>query len=129
MTVDESTIHGEVVRFLAVGALNTGLTYLLYLGLLVFLDYQPAYAVAYVTGIALAYLLNARVVFRKDLALRDFLRFPLVYVVQYVAGSLLLHFLVEQTGISTRISMAIVIVIATPLTFALSRMILRRKAA
>ena len=47
----------ELARFLAAGAVNTALTYAIYLLLLAIAPYLVAYTVAYVSGIAISYLL------------------------------------------------------------------------
>lgn len=47
-------------------ALDTGITYTIYLLLLPALDYSAAYAVSCIVGIGIAYLLSARLVFNVD---------------------------------------------------------------
>lgn len=122
-------LRGELSRFLAAGAVNTGLTYLLYLALLAVLPYVGAYTIAYVSGIALSYVLNARFVFRTPLSLGAALRFPLVYVVQYATGSCVLVAAVDGAGVSRGLGMLAAIAVSVPATFALSRGLLRRQAA
>ena len=50
-------IGREVLRYGAAGGVNTVATYALYLGLLRLVDYRVAYALAFVAGIGLSFLL------------------------------------------------------------------------
>ncbi|UXI67511.1 GtrA family protein [Tahibacter amnicola] len=117
---------GEGVRFVLAGGLNTVLTYALYYGLLALVDYRLAYALAYVAGIGIAYVLNARFVFRRALGWRSALRYPLIYVAQFLFGVALLHSLVDWLGIDRRWAMVIVIALSVPLSYVLNRLVLVR---
>lgn len=114
----------EFIRFLVVGAVNTGLTLLLFEGLRRFVPYLLAYSVAYVTGIVISYVLNASYVFRQPKTVKTAALFPLVYVAQYLLGMVLMWLLVEHAGFAPTVSVVIVVVLSVPLTFVLSRTIL-----
>jgi len=58
-------IGREIGRYLLAGGMNTALTYVLYLGLLQVLDYRLAYALAFVAGIGLSFLLLRHLVFAR----------------------------------------------------------------
>jgi putative flippase GtrA len=116
----------EFARFLLVGATNTLFSYLLFLLLLVFVDYLPAYTVAYAAGIVLSYYLNVRFVFRKQVSLASFLKFPMVYVIQYALGAATLWLLVGKAGIPPALAMVGVIVVTIPVTFLASRFVLSK---
>ncbi|RYZ65352.1 MAG: hypothetical protein EOP09_14395, partial [Proteobacteria bacterium] len=49
---------GGGLRFLFAGGLNTAVTYLMYLGLLQVTSYQISYAIAFVSGIAIIFILS-----------------------------------------------------------------------
>lgn len=115
----------EFFRFLLVGAANTVLSYLLYLLLLTFLAYLPAYSIAYCAGIVLSYFLNVHFVFKKRISMSSFLKFPAVYVIQYLLGLFTLWLLVNQLGVSATLAMMAVIIVTIPVTFLFSRFILR----
>jgi putative flippase GtrA len=117
---------GRKLRFLLGGALNTALTYLLYLGLRGLLGYQLAYFVAYLAGIALSYLINAIVVFRRPLSWGSALAFPLVYVLQYIAGAGLLALFVEGLGLDERLAPLVVVLLLLPGTYLMTRFVLAR---
>src|SRR5438067_1881895 len=76
----------EWLRFVLVGGVNTGVTFVLFLALCWVMPAPAAYTVTYIAGIGLSYLLNSLFVFQTDISVRTALRFPLVYVVQYLYG-------------------------------------------
>jgi putative flippase GtrA len=114
------------VRFLAGGLLNTGLTYVLFLGLTSVLPVSVAYTIAYVSGIVLSYLVNVQFVFRSRASVRTVLRFPIVYVVQYLWGLALLSLLVGALGMAPAVAMLVTIATSVPLTFVMARSMLAR---
>ncbi len=114
----------EFFRFLLAGAINTLLSYLLYLSLLTFLSYMSAYTIAYCAGILISYFFNVLFVFKYRLSVTSFLKFPIVYVLQYVIGASTLWVLVGKVAISPVIAMIGVLIITIPVTFLTSRLIL-----
>lgn len=116
------------VRFLASGAFNTLVTYALYCVLVAFMHAQVAYAIVFALGIGLAYALNARFVFRSRMRLATASVYPLVYVAQYLLTAALIEAL-SRAGVGPRVALAIALVIVTPLSFALNRMVLARGAS
>lgn len=119
-------ISREFLRFLAVGLANTAFSYGLYLLLDLWLPYKIAYSIAYVCGIIFSYFLNARWVFKTVVSLKTFFAFPLVYVVQYVLSMLGLHLLVELFSVPEKLAPIIVIVLTIPVTFLVSRVIVKK---
>src|SRR5262249_1315331 len=107
---------------------NTGITYLAYLLLLPVMPYGTAYTLTYIAGIGLGYYLNARFVFQQPLKWSKALQFPLVYVAQFLASAGLLYLLVDLVHISEVIGPAVVIACTVPLTFVLSRVIIKGRA-
>jgi putative flippase GtrA len=117
----------EFIRYLAVGAFNTGLGQLGYWLLLPFMAYEWAFTITYVLGIVLSYVLNALIVFRQPLSWRKLVQFPIVYAVQWAAGLVFLAIAIRLLGISETIAPLLWIALSVPLTFAISRLILRPK--
>jgi putative flippase GtrA len=115
----------QFVRFLVAGALNTVASYALFLVLLRFVPYLAAYTIAYVLGVVISYLLLTGFVFRTSRRVVTALRFPLVYVAQYLTGSAVIVLLVEAWGVGAPIAAIVAIVASIPVTFLLSRTILR----
>lgn len=114
-------------RFIISGAINTGITYLLYLGFLQIAGYSIAYTAAFVLGVFISYGLNALFVFRAKMAIRSMIRFPAVYLAQYVLGLVLMAALIEFVGVAAWIAPMFVILVTVPLTFILARTIFSSK--
>lgn len=111
-------------RFIVGGAVNTGFTYGIYLGLNTLMAYQLAYFIAYATGILFSYWFNAVAVFKTPLSWRTFCAYPLVYAAQYAASAILLGVLVDLNGVNESIAPLVVTVGMIPLTYSLSKLIL-----
>lgn len=120
-------VKPEFIKFLFVGLANTAFSSVVYLVLDLVLPYKIAYSMAYVSGLVLSYLLNAKWVFQASVSKKSFFTFPLVYVPQYLISVLCLHVLVERYGISERVAFFLVIILSIPVTFLLSRIILKPK--
>jgi putative flippase GtrA len=114
------------LRFLASGAANTVITYALYCVLVFFLHPQVAYAIVFALGIAIAYVVNSRYVFRAPLRMFTAAFYPLVYAVQYALSALLIA-LLTQAEMGPRVALAIAIALVTPVSFVLNRFALARK--
>ena len=111
----------QFFRFLVAGAINTGITYGIYLLLLPLLGYLSAYSAAYVIGIVLSYGLNSAFVFRQRMTWRGLVRFPLVYIVQYALTATLLWIFVDMLGVDERFALLAAIVVTIPVTFLTAR--------
>jgi putative flippase GtrA len=123
------SIDREFGRFIICGTVNTLVTYIVYLACLLVLPYLVAYTVTYVAGIFLSYYLNSRFTFRQPLSIIRAFQFPLVYIAQYTLGICLLYLLVKVLGISEKLAPIFVILLTLPVTFLLSRLIVRGKRA
>jgi putative flippase GtrA len=88
---------------------------------------EAAYSVAYVLGIASSYAINVIFVFQARGSLKTALKFPLVYAIQYVVGLAILSSLTHY-GVDSRLAMLLVIAVSVPLTFLLTRFVLRYSA-
>ena len=115
----------QFARFLVAGAVNTVASYAIFLVLLQFMPYLAAYTIAYVIGVGISYLLLTSFVFRTPRRVATALRFPLVYIAQYLTGSVVIVLLVEAWGVRASIAAIAAIVASIPVSFLLSRTILR----
>lgn len=113
--------RSSFARFLVSGAINTAVTYGLYLALLPLLPYQASYTVAYVTGMVIAYLFNRNLVFLSHRGMRSVVLLPFVYLAQYLVSLLVLWLWIDKAGLSPALGPLIAIVITVPLTYLLSR--------
>ncbi len=121
----EKLFNAESVRFIIAGGLNTLITYLFYLLLLLFSPYEIAYSTSFATGIASGYTLNALFVFRQPWMWKKMFQFPVVYIVQYAIGLLFMTILVDRFHIDKKVAPIIIILLSLPLTFLLSKFIVK----
>ena len=112
------------MRFLAVGATNTAVGYLVFsfLTVWVFADVPIGYlislALSYVVGITLAFVLYRRFVFVvHGHVLRDFARFVSVYLVAIVINAAALPLLVEIMRVPPLLAQLIILLVTTLLSF------------
>lgn len=112
---------GSGPRFLLAGALNTAITYLMYLGLLRVTSYQVSYTLAFVSGIAISYVLGRVFVFKMHRGYRSALILPLVYLIQYLAGTAVVWIWIDILHQHPMLAPAISIMITLPLTYFLSK--------
>lgn len=117
----------QLVRFLVVGAASTGLSYLVYLTLLRGVSYRWAYSLSYIAGIFLSFILNSLFVFRVPLRWRKLLPYPSVYLVQYLLGLCVVYVGVEFLRWDERLMPIAVLVVTVPVSFVLTRWVLREK--
>lgn len=113
-------------RFVVAGAVNTGVTYVLYLGLLQMMPYVAAYSVTYLAGIALGYALNAYVVFKVRPSVKSALMYPLVYFLNYLLGLSFLYAFVELLGAPIEIAPLFVVAASVPIMYVATQFIFKR---
>ncbi|MGB3462384.1 MAG: GtrA family protein [Rhodanobacter lindaniclasticus] len=116
---------GEVFRFLIGGVLNLVVGYGGYLLLLRWMHYEAAYIISYVFSVCVSYVFSTLVVFRQPIRARSALFYPLVYLVQFLLGFILLRVLVEILRLPTWIAPLLVSILTIPVTFLMSRIIVR----
>ncbi|MGE8225392.1 GtrA family protein [Stenotrophomonas pigmentata] len=115
-----------ITRFLVGGALNTGSTFVLYWLLLLIVEYRLAYAISFLAGILLSYLINTKFVFRTQHSLRKIILFPVVYLITYTIGAWLLELSITRYGIDSRLAPFISICATLPLTYLLTKLVLKQ---
>ena len=125
MTIIQKIIDNRLVRFVGVGGLNTFVTYILYLLLILIVNYQVAYTITYIVGIFLAYWLSLKIVFQTKSTKKKLFLFPFVYLFQYIFGLLIMYVLIEILGLNQFFAPLVVAICSIPITFILSRFILR----
>lgn len=117
-------MRGRLVRFAAVGVVNTATYVGLYLLLRLVLDYLVAHIVAFLLAMVGSYFLNCRFTFRIRPSLRTFLLFPLSNVTNFVVTSAGLYLLVDVFSVSETIAPLIAASVAIPVTFLVAQYIL-----
>jgi putative flippase GtrA len=117
-----ATLRVRFVRFLCTGGLNTAVTYVIYLLLLQVLNYQFSYAIAYVSGIAIGFLLNRLFVFETHRGWKSLALYPFIYLAQYLSGAMILWLVVGQMRVKTEVGPLVVVILTIPLTYWLSKL-------
>ena len=116
---------GRILRFLVAGAVNTGLSLLVYQAALFIVPHPAAYVLSYIAGILAAYFLYSRHVFDTPLTAARLPVFTLFYLASLAAGALLNAALIEQAGIAARLAIFITIAVMLPVNYLGSRWCLR----
>jgi putative flippase GtrA len=117
-------INGRVVRFAAIGVVNTGTYYGLYLTFKLVLPYLVAHILAFLLSMTGSFFLNCHFTFRTNPTWRKFLLFPLSNVTNFVVTSAGLYLLVQFAGLDQRIAPLAAASIAIPVTFVVARIVL-----
>lgn len=118
-------LQKQFVRFVIGGGVNTAVTFAAYLLLVPILSPRAAYTLVYVFGIGLSYMINTYFVFHAQRTIRSGLQYPVVYVAQYLIGLAVLSLLTHM-AIDSRVAMALVIIVSLPVTFLLTRFVLKQ---
>ena len=116
---------GRIARFLVAGAVNTGLSVLVYQAALFVMPHTPAYAVAYICGVVAAYLLYSRHVFDAPHRADRFAAFAMFYTSSLAVGTLLNAVLIQEVGIAARLAIFITVAVMLPVNYLGSRWCLR----
>jgi len=115
----------QMAKFAIAGIANTLFSLLIYWLLLTIVPAQAAYAASYAAGIALSYALSTRFVFKVNHTWKRFFLFPMIYFISYLAGAIVLFVAVDKLTVATWLAPFLSISITLPLTFALSRLLMR----
>lgn len=115
---------GRLLRFAAVGGVNTLTFYGCYLALHPWMPYFAAYTIAFLFSMAGSFFLNTYFTYRTRPSRKKFLLFPLTQVTNYVVQSAGLVVLVNWCGLGTRIAPLAAAVLAVPFTYLVSTRIL-----
>ncbi|MER5864263.1 GtrA family protein [Kitasatospora sp. NPDC002040] len=119
----------QLVRFGLVGLVNTGTFYLLYLALHPVLPYFAAFTAAFLLSMVGSFFLHTRFTYRTRPSWRKFLLFPLPNLTNYLVQSGGVLLLVHGVRMDERIAPLLAAVVAIPVTFVLSRLVLTGRAS
>lgn len=120
-----SRVPAALLKFIASGAFNTAVTYLVYLVLLEWLPYRWSYSLSYATGIVLAYLLYRYFVFGNSGGRYGPLWVVLIYLGQFLLGLGLVSLWVEALRAPASWAPAFSIAILVPISYVLNRWVFR----
>ena len=122
-----SIMPSSLLRFLASGAANTLVSYVLYLLLLRFMPYQWAYSLAYAAGIVLAYVLYRYYVFKASGGKLGPMMVVMIYFLQYCLGLGLVLIWGQWLGLPVVFAPVFAIFLSSPVTYVLSRRVFRHR--
>jgi putative flippase GtrA len=117
----QSVLTGSFGRFLASGGFNTLATWLLYVALLPWLKYRVSYTLAYASGIALAYVMNRYLVFRRPGGRAGPLLVTFIYAGQYLLGLALVVVWVRWLRGPVALAPLFAVALTLPVTYVLNR--------
>ncbi|MFF2480866.1 GtrA family protein [Paenibacillus sp. NPDC058071] len=117
----------EVIRYVIAGMLNTAITYLSYILMLLFVPYSIAYLISYLLGILFSFFINSKMVFQTKMTLWKLIQYPLVYVAQFLLGLFLLYLFIDKLSMNNKIAPLIVTIVSLPVTYFVSKFILSGK--
>lgn len=121
-----TAVSRQMVTFAAVGVVNTGVYYGLYLLLLNRLPYLAAHTVAFTLSMVGSFFLNARFTYRTRPTLRKFLLFPLTNVTNFLFTTAGMYLIVDVLHAGHRFAPLVTSAAAIPVTFVVSRVIMLR---
>lgn len=114
----------RMVRFGAVGVVNTGVHFLVYLAAQTALPYLVAHVVAFAVAVVGSYFLNCRFTFHVRPSLRGMLLFPLSTATNFVVTTVGLYVLVEFFGVPRWIAPLPTAALAIPVTFLVAQFLM-----
>lgn len=119
--------HYEIIKFIIVGGMNTLNYYIVYLILLKLIDlnYLVSHVSGFMVSFIISYYLNCHFVYKVKPTRRKFIQFPLTQVVNMGMQTLLLYIFVQWLHISSVIAPFAGLIITIPITFVLSKYILK----
>jgi len=117
----------EVIKFIIVGGINTLNYYIVYLILLKLLgiNYLVSHISGFIVSFIISYYLNCYFVYKVTPTLRKFIKFPLTQLVNMGMQTLLLYVFVQWFHISSVIAPFAGLIITIPITFVLSKYLLK----
>ncbi|HHB2393307.1 TPA: flippase GtxA [Staphylococcus aureus] len=119
--------HAENLKFIIVGGINTLNYYVVYLLLLKLLhiEYMISHITGFLVAFVISYYLNCYFVYRVKPTWRKFISFPITQIVNVSLQTVLLYVFVSWLNLPAEIAPFAGLVITIPITFVLSKWILK----
>ncbi|CAC8562103.1 Putative sugar translocase in surface polysaccharides biosynthesis [Staphylococcus aureus] len=119
--------HAEILKFIIVGGNNTLNYYVVYLLLLKLLhiEYMISHITGFIVAFVISYYLNCYFVYRVKPTWRKFISFPITQLVNVSLQTVLLYVFVSWLNLPAEIAPFAGLVITIPITFILSKWILK----
>lgn len=118
--------HGEIIRFILLGGINTVNYYWIYLLLLKVFDiqYLVSHILSFIISFIISFYLNCYFVYRVQPTVKKFIQFPITQVVNMGLQTLLLFVFVQLLHVNETFAPFIGLIFTIHITFILSRWIL-----
>lgn len=119
--------HAEILKFIIVGGINTLNYYVVYLLLLKLLhiEYMISHITGFLVAFVISYYLNCYFVYKVKPTWRKFISFPITQIVNVSLQTVLLYVFVSWLNLPAEIAPFAGLVITIPITFVLSKWILK----
>lgn len=119
--------HAEILKFIIVGGINTLNYYVVYLLLLKLfhIEYMISHITGFTVAFVISYYLNCYFVYRVKPTWRKFISFPITQIVNVSLQTVLLYVFVSWLNLPAEIAPFAGLVITIPITFVLSKWILK----
>ncbi|HDK4014007.1 TPA: flippase GtxA [Staphylococcus aureus] len=119
--------HAEILKFIIVGGINTLNYYVVYLLMLKLLhiEYMISHITGFIVAFVISYYLNCYFVYRVKPTWRKFISFPITQLVNVSLQTVLLYVFVSWLNLPAEIAPFAGLVITIPITFILSKWILK----
>ncbi|HCT1409242.1 flippase GtxA [Staphylococcus aureus] len=119
--------HAEILKFIIVGGINTLNYYVVYLLLLKLfhIEYIISHITGFIVAFVISYYLNCYFVYRVKPTWRKFISFPITQLVNASLQTVLLYVFVSWLNLPAEIAPFAGLVITIPITFVLSKWILK----
>ncbi|HFL7054730.1 TPA: flippase GtxA [Staphylococcus aureus] len=119
--------HAEILKFIIVGGINTLNYYVVYLLLLKLLhiEYMISHITGFLVAFVISYYLNCYFVYRVKPTWRKFISFPITQIVNVSLQTVLLYVFVSWLNLPAEIAPFAGLIITIPITFILSKGILK----
>ncbi len=119
--------HAEILKFIIIGGINTLNYYVVYLLLLKLLhiEYMISHITGFLVAFVISYYLNCYFVYRVKPTWRKFISFPITQIVNVSLQTVLLYVFVSWLNLPAEIAPFAGLVITIPITFVLSKWILK----
>ncbi|MCL9712165.1 flippase GtxA [Staphylococcus aureus] len=119
--------HAKILKFIIVGGINTLNYYVVYLLLLKLLhiEYMISHITGFLVAFVISYYLNCYFVYRVKPTWRKFISFPITQIVNVSLQTVLLYVFVSWLNLPAEIAPFAGLVITIPITFVLSKWILK----
>ncbi|HIW11864.1 MAG TPA: GtrA family protein [Candidatus Salinicoccus stercoripullorum] len=121
-------ISSEFTRFILTGLLNTLNYYVIYMLLLrAGLSYLLSHVTGFLAAFVISYFLNCLFVYRVRPTWSRFLKFPLTQMVNMAMQTLLLYIFVDTFRWNEIIAPLPVLIVTVPVTYTITRWVLKDK--